>query len=49
MKKYCNLPAKLIDGPEYLWKVTHKKDIIFMKSYLHTLKCIDEINETKNE
>jgi len=34
VSKYCNIQAKLVDGPDYLWKVTHEKDIALMELYL---------------
>lgn len=34
VQKYCNISAKLVDGPEYLWKVTHQKDVMLMEHYI---------------
>ncbi|XP_066928339.1 D-ribitol-5-phosphate cytidylyltransferase-like isoform X2 [Clytia hemisphaerica] len=38
VQKYCGVRPKLVDGPEYLWKVTHQKDIILMESFLQREK-----------
>ena len=34
VQKYCDVSPKLIDGPEYLWKVTHKKDLVLMENII---------------
>lgn len=37
--KYCFIRAKLIAGPDTLWKVTDKKDFYSVVPYLTGIKC----------
>ena len=32
--KYSKIKAKLVDGPDCLWKITHQKDLIAAEEYL---------------
>lgn len=50
VQKYCDVSPKLIDGPEYLWKVTHKKDLVLMENIIRAKNdSLDDKNSNKRK